>query len=120
MKSALTIANSDLNQAKLSSKRIENKIQLVWIWDLKITCFKPKIDHIRLKSCRIDNCRQLAFEIGRKFGDRGVIFKNFHNMAQNYCKQALICDAMMHVLKDSINLKYSELLTKAISKCILI
>ena len=30
------------------------------------------------------------------------------------------CDAMMHVLKDSINLKYSELLTKAISKCNLI
>ena len=29
-------------------------------------------------------------------------------------------DAMMHVLKDSINLKYSELLTKAISKCNLI
>ena len=27
------------------------------------------------------------------------------------------CDAMMHVPKDSINLKYSELLTKAISKC---
>ena len=31
-----------------------------------------------------------------------------------------ICDAMMHVLKDSINLKYSELLTKPISKCYLI
>ena len=30
------------------------------------------------------------------------------------------CDAMMHVLKDSINLKYSELLTKPISKCNLI
>ena len=30
------------------------------------------------------------------------------------------CDAMMHGLKDSINLKYSELLTKAISKCNLI
>ena len=30
------------------------------------------------------------------------------------------CDAMMHVLKDSINLKYSELLTKVISKCNLI
>ena len=27
------------------------------------------------------------------------------------------CDDMMHVLKDSINLKYSELLTKVISKC---
>ena len=27
---------------------------------------------------------------------------------------------MMHVLKDSINLKYSELLTKVISKCNLI
>ena len=26
------------------------------------------------------------------------------------------CDAMMHVLKDSIDLKYSELLTKVISK----
>ena len=26
------------------------------------------------------------------------------------------CDDMMHVLKDSINLKYSELLTKEISK----
>ena len=26
------------------------------------------------------------------------------------------CDAMMHVLKDFINLKYSELLTKEISK----
>ena len=34
------------------------------------------------------------------------------------CK--LLCDAMMHVLKDSINLKYSELLTKVISKCNLI
>ena len=31
-----------------------------------------------------------------------------------------MCDAMMHALKDSINLKYSELLTKAISKCNLI
>ena len=30
------------------------------------------------------------------------------------------CDAMMHVLQDSINLKYSELLTKVISKCNLI
>ena len=30
------------------------------------------------------------------------------------------CDAMMHVLKDSINLKYSELLTKVISRCNLI
>ena len=30
------------------------------------------------------------------------------------------CDAMMHVLKDSINLKYLELLTKPISKCNLI
>ena len=30
------------------------------------------------------------------------------------------CDAMMHVLKDSINLKYSERLTKVISKCNLI
>ena len=29
-------------------------------------------------------------------------------------------DAMMHVLNDSINLKYSELLTKVISKCNLI
>ena len=27
-----------------------------------------------------------------------------------------ICDAMMHVLKDFINLKYSELLTEEISK----
>ena len=32
----------------------------------------------------------------------------------------LNCDAMMHVLKDSINLKYSELLTKVINKCNLI
>ena len=31
-----------------------------------------------------------------------------------------LCDAMMHVLKDSTNLKYSELLTKVISKCNLI
>ena len=31
-----------------------------------------------------------------------------------------MCDAMMHVLKDSTNLKYSELLTKVISKCNLI
>ena len=30
------------------------------------------------------------------------------------------CDAMMHVLKDSINLKYSELLTKVIRRCNLI
>ena len=30
---------------------------------------------------------------------------------------ASYCDAMMHVLKDSTNLKYSELLTKVISKC---
>ena len=30
------------------------------------------------------------------------------------------CDAMMHVLKDSTNLKYSELLTKVIGKCNLI
>ena len=30
------------------------------------------------------------------------------------------CDAMMHVIKDSINLKYSEHLTKVISKCNLI
>ena len=28
----------------------------------------------------------------------------------------VFCDAMMHVLKDFINLKYSELLTKEISK----
>ena len=28
-----------------------------------------------------------------------------------------ICDAMMHVLKDSINLKHSELLSKVISNC---
>ena len=27
-----------------------------------------------------------------------------------------LCDAMMHVLKDFINLKYSELLTEEISK----
>ena len=30
------------------------------------------------------------------------------------------CYAMMHVIKDSINLKYSELLTKVISKCNLV
>ena len=30
------------------------------------------------------------------------------------------CDAMMHVLKDFINLKYSELLTKEINKSNLI
>ena len=30
------------------------------------------------------------------------------------------CDAMMHVLKDSINLKYSELLTEVIRRCNLI
>ena len=30
------------------------------------------------------------------------------------------CDVMMHVLKDFINLKYSELLTKVINKCNLI
>ena len=30
------------------------------------------------------------------------------------------CDAMMHVLKDSINLKYTELLTKVDRKCNLI
>ena len=30
--------------------------------------------------------------------------------------QATPCDAMMHVLKDFINLKYSELLTEKISK----
>ena len=35
-------------------------------------------------------------------------------------KNSTCCDAMMHVLKDSINLKYSELLTKEISKCNLI
>ena len=34
--------------------------------------------------------------------------------------EVMTCDAMMHVLKDSINLKYSELLTKPISKCNLI
>ena len=28
----------------------------------------------------------------------------------------ILCDAMMHVLKDFINLKYSELLTEEISK----
>ena len=39
------------------------------------------------------------------------------NYSQNRYRS---CDAMMHVLKDYINLKYSELLTKAISKCNLI
>ena len=46
-------------RSKLSN-RIENKIQLVCIEDLKNTCFKPKIDDIRLKFCRIGNCRQLC------------------------------------------------------------
>ena len=32
----------------------------------------------------------------------------------------IYCDAMMHVLKDSTNLKYSELLIEVISKCNLI
>ena len=32
------------------------------------------------------------------------------------CCFAFYCDAMMHVLKDFINLKYSELLTEEISK----
>ena len=39
---------------------------------------------------------------------------------ENLCPSIVNFDAMMHVLKDSINLKYSELLTKAISKCNLI
>ena len=44
---------------------------------------------------------------------------------RHFCKSSIVvkyynCDAMMHVLKDSINLKYSELLTKPISKCNLI
>ena len=52
--------------------------------------------------------------------------KNFQNSSNLKCihviyfKFPVDCDAMMHVLKDSINLKYSELLTKAISKCNLI
>ena len=33
-----------------------------------------------------------------------------------FLKFPVDCDAMMHVLKDFINLKYSELLTKEISK----
>ena len=52
LKSALLFANSHLNQEKLLSGSIENKFQLVWIWHLKITCSRPKIDHIRLKSCK--------------------------------------------------------------------
>ena len=50
----------------------------------------------------------------------------FHNpilpnqMNQKQLTNPYKCDAMMHVLKDSINLEYSELLTKAISKCNLI
>ena len=52
LKTALLIANSHLNQAKLLSGRIENKFQLVWIWHPKITCSRPKFDHIRLKSCK--------------------------------------------------------------------
>ena len=58
-------------------KRIENKIQLVGIEDLKNTCFRPKIDHIRLKTCRIGNCRQLVNKISRKFAEKRVNFTNF-------------------------------------------
>ena len=42
-----------------------------------------------------------------------------HKCSFNF-KFPVDCDAMMHVLKDATNLKYSELLTKVISKCNLI
>ena len=70
LNSAPAIANSDLMQAKLWSERLKNKIQLVRIGNLKNTCFRPKYDHIRMKSCRIGICRQLAFEIGRKLAEK--------------------------------------------------
>ena len=47
-------------------------------------------------------------------------FQNFSNSKVHICKFyfkfPVDCDAMMHVLKDFINLKYSELLTEEISK----
>ena len=45
----------------------------------------------------------------KKFVKNGPIQK-FKKLHADYC------DAMMHVLKDFINLKYSELLTEEISK----
>ena len=88
---ALTIANSDLNQAKIWSKRIENKIQLVCIRDLKNTCFRHKIDHIRLNEklpelVIADNWPlKLAVNKLRK----GKFCRFFHNIAQNYWKHVL-------------------------------
>ena len=37
-------------------------------------------------------------------------------LSKHKIRLIMLCDAMMHVLKDFINLKYSELLTKEISK----
>ena len=42
----------------------------------------------------------------------GILAKIMARLWQDFGK----CDAMMHVLKDFINLKYSELLTEEISK----
>ena len=50
----------------------------------------------------------------------GNRFKTMIDTSSPVTIYAIDCDAMMHVLKDSINLKYSELLTKVISKCNLI
>ena len=46
----------------------------------------------------------------------GDFFKHLGSAAKNVGKKILNCDAMMHVLKDFIDLKYPELLTEEISK----
>ena len=68
------------------SNRVENKIQLVCIEDLKNICFKPKIDDIRLKFCRIGNCRQLVSEIGRKFTQKKVLQRNYTDFSITWPK----------------------------------
>ena len=64
-------------------KRIENKIQLVCIKDLKNTCYRPKNDNERSKNVAEDGkslnsaLSQLVSEIGRKFVDKRVNFIDF-------------------------------------------
>ena len=93
---------------------IENKIQLVYMKDLKITCSRPKIDHIRLKFCRIGNCRQLVSEIGRKFTQKRFYRENFIDFAITWPKitvnrpNSTICEI-------ALNFEIVEVFTSRIS-----
>ena len=48
---------------------------------------KTKIDHIRLKSCRIGNSKRFSIEIGCIIAHKCNFTELFHDMTLNYCKR---------------------------------